>query len=90
MRLPTYTASGFLRVAFHRFALIAIVAAALWTTVFFVVVLRLGEAAAARLSGWSWVFGLALISVVLVLPRVIRAVIRRRDAADDERPNAVE
>ena len=69
---------------------IYLVGLALRLPVFFVVVLRLGEAAAARLSGWSWVFGLALISVVLVLPRVIRAVIRRRDAADDENPNAVE
>ncbi len=88
MRLPTYTASGFLGIAFHRFALIAIVAAALWTTVFFFVVMRLGITASHLLRDWSWVVGAALILLIIVLPRALRRRPRAAEAADSRSRSA--
>ncbi len=71
LRLPTYTASGFFRVSFVRFALIAIVAAAVWTTVFFGLVYSSGQAAVEYLGNWSWIVGLTLLAAAVVLPRLI-------------------
>lgn len=71
LRFPTYTASGFFRVSFVKFALVAIVAAALWTTVFFGLVYGFGQGAVAVLGEWSWVVGLSLIAAALILPRLV-------------------
>ncbi len=86
MRLPTYTASGFFRVSFRQFALIAIVAAALWTTVFFGLVFTSGQAAARALGDWSWVAGLALVLAALIVPRLIAGRITGAGDAPEDRP----
>lgn len=71
LRLPTYTASGFVRVPFFRFALIAIVAASVWTTVFFGLVYVFGQAAAETLGAWSWVVGVVLLGLAIIVPRLV-------------------
>ncbi len=71
MRLPTYTASGFLRVSFTKFAAIAMVAAAIWTTVLFTLIYLFGQVAAQVLGDWSWIVGLGLLMAALLLPRLI-------------------
>ncbi|MGF1454383.1 MAG: DedA family protein [Alphaproteobacteria bacterium] len=78
MRLPTYLASGFLGVSFTKFAAIAIVAAAAWTTVFFSLVYTFGQAAAQVLGGWSWIVGLGLLLAALVVPNLIARRLGRR------------
>ncbi|MBN9559272.1 MAG: VTT domain-containing protein [Alphaproteobacteria bacterium] len=65
MRLPTYTACGFLRADFRRFALAAIVATLAWTTLLFCVSLRVGGFLIDHFGAWRWAgavgFALALI-----------------------------
>jgi len=77
MRLPTYTASGFLGVSFPRFALYAAVVAAAWATALYVIVAVLGETVLSQLGPWRWVAAAAVIAAALVLPRLIPRLLRR-------------
>jgi membrane protein DedA with SNARE-associated domain len=67
MRLPTYTACGFLRADLRQFALAAIVATLAWTTLLFGVSLRVGGFLIDHFGAWRWAgavgFALALILV---------------------------
>jgi len=65
MRLPTYTACGFLRADFRQFTLAAIIATLAWTTLLFCVSLRVGGFLIDHFGAWRWAgaagFALALI-----------------------------
>lgn len=67
MRLPTYTACGFLQAGFGRFAVAAIVATLAWTTLLFGVSLRVGQVLIENVGAWRWAgaVGFALGLVVL-------------------------
>lgn len=67
MRLPTYTACGFLGAHLGRFALAAIGATLIWTTLLFAVSLRIGALLLQHLGAWRWVgvVGFALTVVLL-------------------------
>ncbi len=71
LRLPTYTASGFFRVPFTKFALIAIVGVGLWTAVIFTAVYWFGTMAASMLGPWSWAAGGVLLVLSIIVPRFI-------------------
>ena len=71
MRLPTYTASGFLGAHFGLFALAAILATLVWTSLLFGISLRLGALLIANLGAWSWAGAVGLIVVLLVIARVL-------------------
>jgi membrane protein DedA with SNARE-associated domain len=66
-RLPVYTACGFLRADLREFALSAIVATLLWTTLLFVVSLRVGQFLIDYLGVWRWAGGAGLALAVIVL-----------------------
>lgn len=66
LRLPTYTTCGFLRAHFPTFALTAVGAALVWTSLLFLVSLKLGRLLLAYLGPYRWV-GLAILVAVLVL-----------------------
>ncbi len=87
LRLPTYTASGFFRISFVRFAAIAIVAAAVWTTAFFGLVYGFGQAAASVLGHWSWAVGVVLLALAIILPRFISPRLMDGDIAADPAPD---
>ena len=72
MRLPTYTACGFLHASLSRFCLAAIVATLAWTSMLFVVSLRVGQFLIDHLGAWRWA-GAAGFAVVLVLAGRIAA-----------------
>jgi membrane protein DedA with SNARE-associated domain len=78
MRLPTFTASGFLRMPFGTFFGVMLVAGVAWTAVIFTLVYSFGIAIAEALGPWRWVAAAALIVLVLAGPRLARAVMSRR------------
>lgn len=53
-RLPVYTACGFLRADLREFALSAVAATLLWTTLLFAVSLRIGQFLIDHLGIWRW------------------------------------
>lgn len=67
MRLPTYTACGFLQADFRQFVLAAVVATLIWTSLLFGVSLRVGKVLMAHFGVWRWAgaIGFALVVVVL-------------------------
>ncbi len=68
-RLPTYTLCGFLDVSFARFALAAIVATLLWTSLLFTVSLHVGAFLIAHLGAWRWAGIACFIATIFVVGR---------------------
>lgn len=66
LRLPTYTTCGFLKAPFVAFALTAIGATLLWTSMLFFVSLKLGHLMLHYLGPWRWV-GLAVFVILLLV-----------------------
>ncbi len=89
MRFPTYTASGFLKVSFSKFTLIAVIAAGVWATVFFGLIWFFGSRVVEKVGEWIWLLGVILLLVAFILPQLwqkrINQVIGYKDdqAGDD-------
>jgi membrane protein DedA with SNARE-associated domain len=66
VRLPTYTACGFLGADFGRFVTAAVGATLIWTSALFAVSLRVGRLLLDHLGQWRWV-GFAAFVVAIVL-----------------------
>lgn len=84
MRLPTYIASGFLKVNFFRFAMIATAATAAWTGIFFFLIFRYGSFVIEFFGEWAWVVGAILLFNVFFLPRRLQKRMTSADDADDK------
>jgi membrane protein DedA with SNARE-associated domain len=69
-RLPTYTACGFLGVNPGRFALAAILATLVWTSLLFGVSLHVGKLLMEHLGVWRWAGALGFAVVIVVIGRV--------------------
>ncbi len=66
VRLPTYTACGFLGADLKKFTAAAIGATLIWTTALFLVSLRVGKLLVEHLGAWRWVgFAAFLLAIVL-------------------------
>jgi membrane protein DedA with SNARE-associated domain len=76
-RLPTYTACGYVGVDFKRFALTAIVATLIWTSLLFGVSLHVGQLIMVHLGAWRWV---GVAGFVLTLFLVARLAARMQGA----------
>jgi membrane protein DedA with SNARE-associated domain len=68
-RLPTYTACGFLGADWRRFALAAVVATLIWTSLLFGVSLKIGALLMEYLGAWRWAGGIGFALVVILLGR---------------------
>ncbi len=68
-RLPTYTACGFLHADFRRFALAAVVATLVWTSLLFGVSLKLGAVLMEHLGAWRWAGAVGFAVVVILVGR---------------------
>ena len=66
MRLPTYTACGYLHADFRKFALAAVVATLVWTSLLFGVSLRVGQFLIDHFGAWRWL-GAAGFALTLVI-----------------------
>lgn len=69
LRLPTYTASGFFRLPFRRFAATVVLATAVWTTALFFAAYWLGAATAEALGPWRWVLAAVAVGGLLLIGR---------------------
>jgi membrane protein DedA with SNARE-associated domain len=72
VRLPTYTACGFLRASLARFALAAVLATLIWTSLLFGVSLKVGAVIMTHLGTWRWVGAGAFIAAVVVAGRLVQ------------------
>ena len=61
MRLPTYTAAGFLKLPFRRFVPPVIVGTLIWTSLFFGAAYLFGNLTADWLGPWRWPIAIAII-----------------------------
>lgn len=61
MRLPTYTAAGFLKLPFRRFIPPVIGGTLIWTTLFFAAAYLLGNLTESWLGVWRWPLALGII-----------------------------
>lgn len=69
-RLPTYTLCGFVHASFSRFALAAIVATGIWTSLLFVVSMRVGAFLMDHFGAWRWAGVAVLVVGVVVVGRL--------------------
>lgn len=65
-RLPTYTSCGFLKASFGAFALAAVLATSVWTTLLFFISRHVGQYLIAHLGAWRWL-GIVIFAIVIVL-----------------------
>ncbi|MCQ9154582.1 DedA family protein [Acidomonas methanolica] len=70
-RLPLYTAAGFFAAPFRAFALSAVSATLVWTTLLFGVSLHVGTWMNAHLDAWRWVGMIGFMATILFVGRVI-------------------
>jgi membrane protein DedA with SNARE-associated domain len=68
-RLPTYTACGFLHASLRRFALAAIVATLIWTSLLFGVSLKIGALLMDYLGAWRWAGAIGFAAVLILIGR---------------------
>jgi membrane protein DedA with SNARE-associated domain len=83
LRLPTYAASGFLRLPFRTFVAVAALAGLIWTSVLFTGVYFGGRMAFAELGNWRWAFSALVLLLVLLAPVIAG---RFRSARTDKAP----
>ena len=69
MRLPTYTACGFLGADLKRFALAAVVATLAWTSLLFGVSLRMGRVLIEHFGAWRWAGAVGFAIAIVVVGR---------------------
>jgi membrane protein DedA with SNARE-associated domain len=77
VRLPTYTACGFLGADLKRFILAATVATLIWTSALFLVSLRVGKFLIEHLGAWRWV-GFAAFVVAIILAGRLAARVQEK------------
>ena len=70
-RLPTYTACGFLGASFSRFAGAVVVATSIWTSLLFMVSLRVGRLLMEHFGAWRWAGAVGFAVVIVGIGRVI-------------------
>jgi membrane protein DedA with SNARE-associated domain len=70
VRLPTYTACGYLGVDFGRFASAAVGATLIWTSLLFGVSLHVGKLIMEHLGTWRWVGVAGFVLTLMLAGRV--------------------
>ena len=71
LRLPTYTACGFLGARFSAFILASMTAALVWTTGLFVVSIKVGDFLMAHFGLWRWAGAMGTLVFLLLASRFI-------------------
>ncbi|MDF7674898.1 hypothetical protein PT277_06110 [Acetobacteraceae bacterium ESL0709] len=70
-RLPLYTACGFYHAPFLPFALTAVVATLIWTSLLFLLSLHVGGWLLAHKGGWRWAGLIGFVLCIFVMGRLI-------------------
>lgn len=83
-RLPTYAASGFLKLPFWPFAGIAAGAGMVWTTLIFGLVFFFGVMIVENLGVWRWALAAVLLALILAGPTLAERFARQSNGAGGE------
>ena len=70
VRLPAYTACGYLGAGFNSFILASMSATLIWTLVLFAISMRIGDVLAAHFGVWRWVGMVGALVCVLTASRL--------------------
>lgn len=70
-RLPTYTSCGYLRASFSRFALAAVLATSVWTTLLFVLSRHVGSLLIAHFGTWRWAGAIVFALFIVLMGRIV-------------------
>lgn len=76
-RLPTYAASGFLKLPFWPFAGVAAGAGFIWTTLIFSLVFFFGVMIVENLGIWRWALAAILLTLILAGPTLAERFVHR-------------
>jgi membrane protein DedA with SNARE-associated domain len=79
VRLPTYTACGFLHASLARFALAAGGATLIWTTLLFGLSLRIGALLMHYMGAWRWAGAIGFMLAVVVAGRLTAHLANARE-----------
>ncbi len=90
LRLPTYTATGFFRLDFRRFAFTVIAATTIWTTLLFVGSYYFGTLTSHSLGGWRWGIGLIFAALIFLVGRANTKKYTPHSTPDDPAENPFE
>jgi membrane protein DedA with SNARE-associated domain len=82
-RLPTYAASGFLKLPFWPFAGVAAGAGMAWTTLVFSLVFFFGVMIVEGLGPWRWLLASLLLALVLFGPALADRIVKPRMESGD-------
>jgi len=74
LRLPTYTACGYLGVPFWRFAGLVVIGTPIWTSALFTVSMVCGDVMLRYLGAWRWVGAVILVLVISLIGRAIARI----------------
>jgi membrane protein DedA with SNARE-associated domain len=73
LRLPTYTTCGFVGANLRQFALAAVIATGCWTSLLFMVSLKLGQFLMDHLGAWRWAGAAGFVVFVILAGRLATA-----------------
>lgn len=73
LRLPTYTTCGFVGANLRQFALAAVLATSVWTTLLFAVSLKIGQFLMDHLGAWRWAGAAGFALFVILAGRAAAA-----------------
>lgn len=76
LRLPTYTTCGFVGADLRQFALAAILATSVWTSLLFAVSMRIGQVLMDHLGAWRWAGAAGFALFVILAGRAAAAGLR--------------
>ena len=80
-RLPTYTLCGFVHASFARFALAAIGATLIWTSLLFALSMKVGAFLMNYLGAWRWL-GIAVFAATIVIGgRLAARIVEEQEAS---------
>ncbi len=82
MRLPTFLASGFLRISFWRFFAVIVTVAAVWTTGIFALIYTFGPVIAQAVGKQAWIVGVVVIVLSFGIPLYLRNRAARKQSAE--------
>ena len=70
-RLPTYTGCGYLKASFSRFAVAAVLATSVWTTLLFVLSRHVGSLLIAHFGTWRWAGAIVFALFIVLMGRAL-------------------
>jgi membrane protein DedA with SNARE-associated domain len=79
-RMPTFLASGFLKIPFWRYFSVIVCVAAVWTTSVFAIIYYFGPVVAKAIGKDAWMVGLTIVIVAFVIPLYFRRRAKRKQA----------